>query len=182
MTLNEFLKGNRNIFELINVAGGLDFLPFENFSSMSSLLKFKYGNKPIDTSVENVTMPQLADMIVILYKQLWIIESGLYDVVVEGSGGEVIKVTESTDKVSERVSGSSSTDKVSAFNSDVMVDDSGSEQTGNEDLTESGNKVVTRVINNPIQSFNLLENHIKNSIIGKIVDDVGSFLTLKIYR
>ena len=133
MTLNEFLKGYRNIFELINESGGLDFLPPENFGAMSGLLKFKYGNKPIDTSVKNTTMQQLADMVVMLYKQLWIIESGLYDVVVEGSGGEVIKVTESTDKVSERLTGGSSTDKVSAFNSDVMVDDSGSEQTGNEE-------------------------------------------------
>lgn len=180
MTLNEFLT--ENIFELINDAGGLDFLPPENLGTMGSLLRFKYGNKPIDVSVANVTMTQLADMVVMLYKQLWIIESGLYDITLEGSGGHVIKVMETTDRVSERVSGGVSTDKVSAFNSDVMVDDSGREQSDNEDLTETGNKTVTRVINNPTQSFNLLENHVKNSIIGKIVDDVGSFLTLKIYR
>ena len=172
MTLNEFLllpkNTGSNIFDRIRRLGGLDFLPPVNFGSMNSLLTFKYGNKPIDTSVENANLSQLADMVVMLYTQLWIIDSGLYDVLVEGSGGEVIKVTESTDKVSERVSGGSSTDKVSAFNSDVMVDDLSSEQTGNEDLTESGNKVVSRVINNPIQSFNLLENHVKNSIIGLI--------------
>ena len=69
MTLNEFLKGHRNIFELINDSGGFDFLPPENFRAMSGLLKFKYGNKPIDTSVENTTMQQLADMVVMLYKQ-----------------------------------------------------------------------------------------------------------------
>ena len=180
MRLNEFLT--ENIFELINESGGLDFVPPENLGTMGSLLRFKYGSKPIDNSIANVTMQQLADMVVMLYKQLWIIESGLYDVVVEGSGGQVIKVTENTDKVSERVSGGLTTDKVSGFNSDEMVDDTGSEKSENEDLTETGNKVVTRVINNPIESFNLLENHIKNSIIGQIVDDVGSFLTLKIYR
>ena len=180
MKLNEFLT--ENIFELINDAGGLDFIPPENLGTMGSLLRFKHGNKPIDVSVANVTMTQLADMVVMLYKQLWIIESGLYDVLVEGSGGQLIKVTESTDRVSERLTGASSTDKVSGFNSDVMVDDTGSEQTGNEDLTESGNKVVTTINNNPIEAFKLLDSHVRNSIIGKIVDDVGSFLTLKIYR
>lgn len=180
MKLNEFLT--ENIFELINDAGGLDFIPPENFGTMGSLLRFKHGSKPIDSSVENATMEQLADMVVMLYKQLWIIESGLYDVMVEGSGGHVIKVTESTDRTTERLTAGSSTDKVSGFNSDVMVDDSGSEQTGNEDLNETGNRLITTIDNNPIQAFNLLENHIKNSIIGKIVDDVGSFLTLKIYR
>lgn len=180
MKLNEFLT--ENIFILIEDVGGLDFLPPEYLDTMGRLLRFKHGNKPIDSSVENATMEQLADMVVMLYKQLWIIESGLYDVFVEGSGGNVIKVTESTDKVSERLTGGSSTDKVSGFNSDVMVDDSGSEQSGNEDLTETGNRLITTVNNNPIQAFNLLDNHIKNSIIGKIVEDVGSFLTLKIYR
>lgn len=180
MTLNEFLT--ENIFILIEDVGGLDFLPPEYLDTMGMLLRFKYGNKPIDSSVENVTMEQLADMVVVLYKQLWIIESGLYDVVVEGSGGKVIKVTESTDKVSERLTGGSSTDKVSGFNSDVMVDDSGSEQTGHENLEETGNRLITTITNNPTEAFNLLENHVKNSIIGQIVDDVGSFLTLKIYR
>lgn len=180
MILNEFLT--ENIFELINDAGGLEFLPPENLGTMGSLLRFKHGNKPIDISVKNVTMQELADMIIMLYKQLWIIESGLYDVLVEGSGGQLIKVTESSDKVSERLTASSSTDKVSGFNSDEMVDDSGNEQSGNEDLTESGNRLITRITNNPIEAFKLLDSHAKNSIIGQIVDDVGSFLTLKIYR
>lgn len=180
MKLNEFLT--ENIFTLISDSGGLDFIPPENLDTMDSLLRFKHGNKPIDTAVKNVTMLQLADMVVMSYKQLWIIKSGLYDISAEGSGGQVIKVTEATDRVSERLTGGSSTDKVSGFNSDEMVNDSGSEQTGNEDLTESGNRVITTITNNPIESFLLLENHVKNSIIGQIVDDVGSFLTLKIYR
>ena len=180
MILNEFLT--ENIFELINDAGGLDFIPPENLGTMNSLLRFKHGNKSIDVSVENVTMQELADMVILLYKQLWLIESGLYDVLVEGSGGQVITVTESSDKVSERLTAGSSTDKVSGFNSDVLLDDSGSEQTGNEDLTESGNRLITTITNNPIEAFKLLDNQLKNSIIGQIVDDVGSFLTLKIYR
>ena len=180
MTLNEFLT--ENIFELINDAGGLDFIPPENMGTMGSLLRFKYGSKPIDISVANVTMPELADMVVMLYKQLWIIETGLYDVLVEGSGGQVITVTESSDKVSERLTAGSSTDKVSGFNSDVLLDDSGNEQSGNEDLTESGNRLITTITNNPTEAFKLLDSHVKNSIIGQIVDDVGSFLTLKIYR
>lgn len=180
MKLNDFLT--ENIFELIHVEGGLDFLPPENLDTMERLIRFKYGNKPVDSSVKNVTLEQLAEMVVMLYKQLWIIESGLYEITLESSGGHIIKVTENTDKVSERLTEGSSTDKVTGFNSDVMVDDSGSEQSGNEDLTETGNRVVTTITNNPIESFNLLENHVKNSIIGRIVEDVGSFLTLKVYR
>lgn len=180
MILNEFLT--ENIFELINDAGGLDFIPPENLGTMGSLLRFKYGNKPVDKSVSNVTMQELADMVIMLYKQLWIIETGLYDVLEEGSGGQVTRVTETTDKVSERLTGASSTEKVSGFNSDVMVDDSGSEQTGNEDLTETGNRLTTTITSNPVEAFKLLDSHVKNSIIGQIVDDVGSFLTLKIYR
>lgn len=180
MKLNEFLT--ENIFILIDDVGGLDFIPPENLDTMDRLLRFKHGNKPVDKAVKNMTMSQLADMVVMLYKQLWIIETGLYDVAIEGSGGEVTKITENTDRESERLTGGSSTDKVTAYNSVEMVDDSGSEQTGNENLTESGSRLITTVNNNPIQAFKLLENHIKNSIIGKIVDDVGSFLTLKIYR
>ena len=180
MKLNEFLT--ENIFTLMAQSGGLDFVPPENLDTMDKLLRFKHGNKLIDATVDNFTIAQLADMAVILYKPLWTLKLGLYDVAVEGSGGHVIKVTESTDRVSERVTGSTSTDRVSGFNSNVMVDDSGSEQTGNDDLTESGNRVITTIKNNPIESFNLLENHVKSSIIEQIVDDVGSFLTLKIYR
>ena len=180
MTLNEFLT--ENIFELINDAGGLDFVPPENLGTMNSLLRFKHGSKPIDISVKNVTMQQLADMVVMLYKQLWVIESGLYDVVVEGSGGQVIKVTENNDRVSERLTAGGTIDKVTGFNSDDMIDDSGSEHSGDENLTETGNRLITTITNNPTEAFKLLESHVKNSIIGKIVDDVGSFLTLKIYR
>lgn len=180
MTLNEFLT--ENIFELINDSGGLDFLPPENLDTMDSLLRFKHGNKPVDKAVENATMPKLADMVVMLYKQLWTVESGLYDVIVEGSGGQVIKVTESNDRVSERLTAGGTINKVTGFNSDEMIDDSGSEQSGDENLTESGNRLITTITNNPTEAFNLLESHVKNSIIGKIVDDVGSFLTLKIYR
>ena len=180
MMLTDFLT--ENIFTLMVQSGGLDFVPPENLDTMDKLMRFKHGNKLIDTTVDNFTIAQLADMVVMLYKPLWSLKLGLYDVAVEGSGGHVIKVTESTDRVSERLTGGSNTDKVSGFNSDVLVNDSGSEQTGNEDLTESRNRVITTINNNPIESFNLLANHVKSSIIEQIVDDVGSFLTLKIYR
>lgn len=172
MKLSEFLEG-KDLFGAIDLAN-------MDAPSLNSLLVFEYGRKTVFTSVLDLSIDTIANLIVTKLGDRWddLIEAHL---VLDNSLGYKKETTETITREEDKVSDRSDVDKTSAFNSDVMIENGGSSTTSSDGLIGETVKTVVDERIDARNAFNLLNLKSRQSIMQTVVSDVSSFLTLSIY-
>lgn len=177
VTLREFLQ-NEDLFTVIT-----DIEPFPfmvgNESVLNLMLVTNYGDKVVFKGFIDVGIHSLANMLVLNFQKTW------ENYVKFGSLTDEInnkrEVTETIINTEDRTNSRTGINKVSGFNSATMVDDTGEEVTGTDELAGETTRTMTDSQIDGLKAFQLLNVTVKNSIIKSVLDDITGYLTLDIY-
>jgi len=175
--LKEFING-ASLFSAIQT---VNFFPFfeGNEAVLDLMLVTNYGNKQVFEPFEGNDINSIATMLILNFEQTW--NSYVKMGVILENPNDRREVTETIDRTEERLNSNDSTDKVSAFNSNTMVDDKGSSTSGTDDLTGLTTRTLTDEQINVTTMFNRLSSTTRNSIVKSVLDDIAGYLTLSIY-
>lgn len=181
LTLRKYLDGV-NIFDIIKGIYSFPFLePAGATTTINQMLTVNYGQRRLFSGFKDITPEDAAKHIIAIYKDKW---DAL--ILAQADIGNISASQSKRTKGVETSTGNDSRDtetinKVSAFNSDDLLTDTGST------TTETGNKSGT--VNNDVteETFNLktlfenLPYVEQTSIINVVIKDVSNYLTVSIY-
>lgn len=176
MNLKEFLEQDQDsFFGLIN---GENIYPFMvDVEAMDFTLKLSYGSRTF--AYEGVSKAEAAKFINMMLKETFLsyIEK---EEVKNNLGKKINKDKQHTGTENNSVS-VSEVDKVSSFDSDELLRDSGrdSDTTTNNSNTWGEVDSIDEVDN--FKRYEILTRETKNTIIMNVIVDVAKTLTLKVY-
>lgn len=180
-TLKQFL-GTTNIYSEISRMNNQ--VPWDDFfdePSLQGMLLINHGNKEVYEGFNGLPMRTIATMIITKHMFNWQQLKKVIPTTIDISKGEGRKITETITENETRDNTSDNVNKVSAYNSDSLITNDGSNSNGNETVTSS----KTRTLTDSKTDLNLAFNHLllmeKNNIMNIVIKDVSDFLTLSIY-
>lgn len=179
LLLNEFLA-DVNFMGLINVDYPL--LSIGDPDLLNNMLLVEHGFKTVAKNYISVSKESLSKMIILTHRKKW-------DSLTEVLETEINILSDNVQLTNENVKGdntytddSNSLDKVSAFNSETLIDNSGNEnntvRTGN-DNRDRIQTVTNTNLNNACSNLQIIQDL---NIIETILNDVASYFTLSIYK
>lgn len=184
MTLNEYVDnaistGQRGIFATLKRLGNYDFAYYSD--EMDVMMLFEYGNRLIHPKLAGVSVEEVCKMIMKTYGTKW----NQYSRTSKNN----LDITAKTSRVvTERISTNinsngtnNNTNKVSAYNSNEMLNTDGSvNETDNKEDKETEREVIDRNV-----SYNDMYDNIdlvaKRNTMLVAIQDVVEYTTLKIY-
>lgn len=177
VTLREFLQ-NEDLFTEITTIEPFPFI-VDNESILNLMLVTNYGDKIVFKGFIDAGIPSLANMLVLNFQKTWenYVKFGSLTDEINNSR----EVTETINNTEDRTNSKTGVNKVSGFNSEVMVDDTGDEVTGTDGLEGETIRTMTDTQIDGLKAFQLLNVAVKNSIIKSVLDDISGYLTLDIY-
>lgn len=177
MLLNEYLKTG-SIFSEIKKVNDFEFIGMDA-DVLDQLLAIEYGKRVMVESITNVPMSTVAKLIVKKTEVRWssLIERELLLANVNNRR----EVTETIDGSEDRAMTNENVDKVAAYDSDDLIDSGGNSSNSNDESTSNRVRTMTDEMVDVKSSFELLNIKSKDTIIGAVIADVSSFLTLTIY-
>ncbi len=174
--LNEFmLQGS--LFTEINNIVSIPFIP----SVMDNLLVVRYGDKTMFSKLLLTPLNEVAKMIVALHGESWDQLIELQAVNFEVGASQTHKITETIVDTETRTNTRDDLNKVSAANSDELINNDGMTSTSNDGLNGEKIRTVTDSIIDINTAYENLSLSSKNRIIDLILKDVSNFLSLSIY-
>lgn len=179
MLLKEYLDGV-NIFDLINQIEPLPFEPPLQLTNLDLRLKVLHGNKTLFESFEALEPELVANLLNMDFSKKW---SDL--VVLLSQADNLNPRTELTETITDgetRTSSSNVLGKVSAYNSDVLIVNDGSDTSGLDVSDGERTRTLTDTQIDLATSFNMLNVVQQNSILQTVIQDVANYLTLSIYN
>lgn len=176
MTLSEYLDGF-NIFSYL--ATRHPELPIPKPTGMDFMLVTGYGQREMFTSIIGANKNHVCDALAAKYGERW--EALIRRQAQLQNVNTRRELTETKDLAQDTTRTGSSTDKVSAFNSPNLVDNTGntSDETGG--LTEKETRTLIDEKIDVKSALSLLHIPVQDTIISTVVSDVSSFLTLSTY-
>lgn len=174
--LSSFLNGKALFEEIYSI----EPFPFIVDPAIMNLMLITYhGDRLVFNGVVDLDDGVLAGLIVAMFKSKW--ESYVKVDGLDPSATRVRNLIETVNTAEERTNSRNDLSKVSAYNSDIMMPDSGADSMGEDGLTG----VVTRTLKDEEidtnRAYYTLNNIARNSTIQKVLNDVSSALTLSIY-
>ena len=204
MNVKELMIGDKGVFHYINQYEELPFTTDIDVEILDLLFVSMYGNRRVSPMVESVVkstlveedeMEKIAKMIHLYYAKRW---NDLYEIFLKEIPLETYKMTTTetiTDVESNRLEvtnehNKSDVDKVSGFNSDVMVDDKTREYESTDSILNEGGRDNERQITkevkgnqgNALKDREVAIKQAKEDILYNIVfRDVSGFVGLLMY-
>lgn len=179
-TLHDFLQTG-DLFGAINILAPLPFITDANPAKLNILLDDMYGQRKLYSSMKTKSVDDVAELVVILYKDAWdkliLIEAIDFDI----GGGATRKMTETITENENRNNTRNDVNKVTAYNSDVMIDNDGLNSIGTEGLDKTRTRTVSDGQYSIQTAFNDLQLITKTNIITTAIKDVADYMTLIIY-
>ena len=179
LLLKDFLAG-RNLMGLIS--NDFPLSAIIDTTLLNDMLIIEYGNKIVATNFATVSIESLAKIIVASYKPKW---TALFNTLDQ----QINILLDSTETTTENVRDNGTTtddgnsiDKVSAFNSESLIENTGSDTTNLH--TSSGNRdrmvtVTNGNLNNALNNLQIVQDL---NIIEHILLDTVNYFTLSIYK
>lgn len=179
MLLSEFLA-DVNFMGLINVDYPL--LSIGDPDLLNSMLLVDHGFKTVAKNYISVSKESLSKMIVLTHRKKW-------DSLLEVLETEINILSDNVQLTNENVKGdntytddSNSIEKVSAFNSESLIENSGNEnnviRTGNDERDRI-QTVTNTNLNNAVTNLQIIQDL---NIIETILNDVSNYFTLSIHK
>lgn len=178
MTLKEFLSNKASLFETIK---NIEPFPFigSDADKLDLILRTNYGSRQLFAAYEDFTITELAEILVIEFIDRWQDYVKMAALVQDVNNKR--ELTETINNTEDRTNNSSTTNKVSAYNSETLIDDDGNEVTGTDGLEGEKTRTLTDTDINVEKAFNMLNKANQTSIIRSVVKDISSATTLTIY-
>lgn len=173
-TIREFLDGS-DLWDAINTAKEYPFIG----PDLNNLFLIEYGQMPLFSGIVGDSVENIADYCVRLFGDKW-------DSLLELSGvkldvSETNTTTETTVNTEERATERTDTDKVSAFNSDDLIDEGGKTSDGVETLDGETVRTVENEKKSLQTLFDNLHKSEKLNIIKQAMADVAGFMKTQVY-
>lgn len=171
--INEF-----PIFETMAAFPDYPF-PVDDAGDWDILLSIEHGQKAM---FENLLKLQADTVATVVFKKF----IGRWNALLEREAlldnvNNRVERTEIINKTEDTSSESSGVSKVSAYDSDVMVDNEGSSNDSSNSMTGESVKTIVDEKIDVKNSFKMLNVDVRDTIMSSVVSDVASFLTLSIY-
>lgn len=180
VTLRTYLAGG-SIFTAIQTVENFPFFVDNTPTDLDSMLKLTHGNKTMFTSFIDTPVNDVAKFIVKTYGDKWngLITFNNSNINIGADSSR--KITGNETQVGNRNTNTDVENKVSAFNSDVLITDTGT--TTKED--ENTDKVINRDSTDEKISFKSAYDNLslveKTNIISTVLKDVATYLTISVY-
>lgn len=176
-----------NLFDEINKIRQFPFISLFSADKMNLFYINTYGDRTLSKMGRNLTVPEIANILVNLYGEKWdkIYESILVDFPILENYVET--VTEKTNETGNSTNNTTETnvEKVSAYNDNDFVND---EQSTNTNEMKMNNENVIektyekRITENATKNLENALNYLQNNVIYYIIfSDVNGAITLNIF-
>lgn len=156
---------------------------FDTFSpqQLDLFLEEGFGNRFMFSKTITKPISEVAAGIVANYKTKWdsLIELLAEDFNIQASTSKTM--SEKVAKNEKRNLKNDNTNKVSAFNTEELINNDGSASTGSDQLIGDNTRTVTEAtisLNDAFKNLSLLN---KSNILTVVLKDVASYLTLDVY-
>lgn len=180
VNLRGYLTGG-SIFTAIQTPNNFPFFVGNDAADLDYMLTLNYGQRLIFSAFIDVPVNTVAKHIVKLYGDKW---DGLIKFNENGANiGAVssIKTTGKQKTTGVKTDNTDVTNKVSAFNSDELLVDTGSTTVGDENTTQDVDRDSLVETFNIQTAFNNLPLAEKTNIINVVLKDVANYLTVSAY-
>lgn len=179
MLFNEWIKGN-SLFTEINKIKPFSFITSHGVDNLDLIYKMTYGSKQVPKSIEDLTVTDLANIIVTTYGENWNKKYELLtnEILLGVDYRTIVSETISDDMI-KNVSGSS-TSKVSAYNDDELSTNDSNDDSMNED----SQKELNRNNETTKTSFNVAKSQLElfnSNFINIVCKDISKIVSLSIY-
>lgn len=179
LLLNEFLA-DVNFMGLINIDYPLSSIGEPDL--LNNMLLVDHGFKAVAKNYISASKESLAKMIVLTHRKKW-------DSLMKVLETNINILSDNVQLTNENVKGnniytddSNSLDKVSAFNSESLVDNTGNENNSTHTGNDNRDRVQTVTNTNLGNAVNNLQIIQDLNIIETILNDVSNYFTLSIYK
>ena len=181
MLLSEYMESKDLWGEIATAAPTLGFIGSIGAGNLNAAQTYNFGERQVLPKVEALTLPQLAGLIDNQFYTAWE-RMELVELTANANiAGAVDATTETTTNEENRTNTKDDVNKVSAYNSDILMTNDGSNSVGSEELSGEKTKVVSRQNKSLETSFKNLDILKKNAIIQSVTRDVANFVTMSIY-
>lgn len=173
-TIKELLAGE-DLWQALKTAGSFPFID----DSTNRLFLVKYGRLPVFCELESDTVETLTPLIVSLYAERWgeVMEAQGVDM----AAAKVRTILETTNRTQDTTNDEGTTQKVSAYNSDTLIDDSGSDRNGSENMTGEVTRDLKEAETSLSDAYQNLMYSEKVRILNVAMQDVADFIKPQIF-
>ena len=180
VNLKTWLAGG-SVFTAIQTAENFPFFADNTPSELDQMLSLTYGQRLVTSAFNNFDINVAGKFIAKLYGEKWmaLIE---FNVSPPDLGAKsVTKTTGSQNTVGTKNDVSNSENKVSAFNSDALIPDTGSRNAVAENITQDITSRSSVSVIDWQTAFNNLSLSERTNIISVVLKDVATYLTVSVY-
>lgn len=180
VNLRGYLTGG-SIFTAIQTTNNFPFFAGNDAADLDYMLTLNYGQRLMFSAFIDVPVNTVAKHIVKLYGDKW---DGLIKFNESGANIGAVSSVKTTGKqktTGVKTDNTDVTNKVSAFNSDELLVDTGSTTVGDENTTQDVDRDSLVETFNIQTAFNNLPLAEKTNIINVVLKDVANYLTVSAY-
>ena len=180
VNLKTWLAGG-SIFTAIQTAENFHFFADTPPAELDQMLSLTYGQRLVTSAFNNFDINVAGKFIAKLYGEKWmaLIE---FNVSPPDLGAKsVTKTTGSQNTVGTKNDVSNSENKVSAFNSDALITDTGARNEIDENITQDITRGSSVSVIDWQTAFNNLSLSERTNIISVVLKDVATYLTVSVY-
>lgn len=181
MLLSEYMEGKDLWGAIAAVVPTFEFIWLIEATNLNAAQVYNFGEREVLPKVEALTLPQLANLIANQFSATWERMELVELTAPAHLAGAVDATTETTTNEETKANTKDDVNKVSAYNSDTLMTNDGSNSVGSEELSGEKTRVVSRQNKSLETSFKNLDILKKNAIIQSVTRDVANFVTLSIY-
>ena len=180
VNLRDYLTGG-SIFTAIQTSNNYSFFAETPPTELDQMMTIMYGERIVASSFIGADIAIVGKVISKLYGEKWTALIRFNSNPIDIGAKEVTKTVGSENMVGTKVDVSTSENKVSAFNSDVLITESGVDNKLDENTTRGVNKDATVSVIDWQTAFNNLSTVERTNIIAVVLKDVSTYLTVSIY-
>ena len=181
MLLSEYMEINDLWGEIATAVPALVFIRSIGAGRLNDAQVYNFGERQVLPKVEAMPPHRLVSLIVNQFRTTWE-RMELVELTANANlAGAVEATTETTTNKETKANTKDDVNKVSAYNSDTLMTNDGSNSVGSEELTGEKIRVVSRQNKSLETSFKNMDILKKNAIIQSVTRDVANFVTLAIY-
>ena len=180
VNLKTWLAGG-SIFTAIQTAENFPFFSDTPPAELDQMLSLTYGQRMVTSAFNNFNINTAGKFITKLYGEKWkaLIK---FNIAAPDLGAKSItKTTGNQNTAGTKNDVSNSENKVSAFNSDVLITDTGARNELAENITQDITRDSSVSVIDWQTAFNNLPLSERTNIISVVLKDVASYLTVSVY-
>lgn len=182
INLDQFLEGEDLWGRVITLAP--DAVPFTNQYSaeyLNTKLVLNYGDRIVFSKMIKLDINTICELIINTYSDKWKSLININDLEINIASNNTRKLNEINSTKECRENEIDNINTISAFNTDELINNDGSNTKGTDTSNKSDSRILTDEYLNYATAFNNLSLLEKNHIINIVLKDVSNLLTLEIY-